>query len=218
MNMNRAYSVFEVKSVDEEQRTVRGIATTPTPDRVKDVVEPLGAKFADDLPLFKHHDSRLIVGRTAFGKPTSKGIPFEARLPKIAEAGTLRDRVDEAWQEVKYRLVTGVSIGFKPVMDKVEQLKNGGLRFLEYEILELSLVPVPMNAQAVITQFRDSDGGDEARRALLTAIKSADQAIRRAASGAPAGGRVVRLEPAGPAGIPGASGQQQRRKGVVYLN
>jgi uncharacterized protein len=215
--MDRAYSVIDIKSMDDEERVIRGIATTPTPDRVKDVIEPMGAKFGRDLPLFMHHDSRLIVGRAVFGKPSADGIPFEARLPRIAEAGSLRDRVDEAWQSVKYRLITGVSIGFKPVRDKIEQLKTGGLRFLESEILELSLVPIPMNSEAVITQFRSAEGGIEARIALLSSIKSADEAIRRAAFGVRS---VVRLDPAPAASgdsTPGDSGSQARRKGVVYL-
>lgn len=213
--MNRAYSLLEVKGIDEERRVIRGMATTPTPDRVNDIIEPLGAKFADDLPLFMHHDSRLVVGRTVFKRATSKGIPFEARLPIIKEAGALRDRVEEAWQSVVYKLITGVSIGFKPIADKIEQLKNGGLRFLECEILELSLVPVPMNAEAVITQYR-SGHGDDARDSLLNSIKSADSAIRLAAFGNRSGG-VVKLDP-GHRGLitPGVSGSE-RRKGVVYL-
>ena len=31
---NRAYSVLEIKSVDDDAREIRGIATTPAPDRV----------------------------------------------------------------------------------------------------------------------------------------------------------------------------------------
>jgi hypothetical protein len=46
---NRAYGSLTVKSVDEEQRTLTAIATTPTTDRMGDVVEPQGAEF--DLPL-----------------------------------------------------------------------------------------------------------------------------------------------------------------------
>lgn len=213
--MNRAYCVVDVKSMDEEKRLIRGWATTPTPDRALDVVEPMGVKSMPDIPLFLHHDSRLVVGRAILGKPTAKGVPFEASLPMVQEEGTLKQRIAEAWQSVKYRLITGVSIGFQP--EKVEQLKSGGLRFLECEVLELSLVPVPMQAEALITQFRSTDASAQARAALLTSIKSADQAIRRAASGARP---VVRLDPrpvetGTPS--PGASGTQ-RRKGVVYLN
>src|SRR5690606_23631006 len=42
---NRAYSVLEVKSVDEGRRVIRGIATTPTVDRVGDIIDPMGVKF-----------------------------------------------------------------------------------------------------------------------------------------------------------------------------
>jgi hypothetical protein len=40
--MNRAYSILTVKAVQEDQRIIRGTATTPEPDRVGDIVEPLG--------------------------------------------------------------------------------------------------------------------------------------------------------------------------------
>ena len=201
MKLERAYSLFSVKDFSEERRVLTGMATSPVPDRVGDVVEPMGAKYAADLPLFMHHDSRLVVGRVKFGKATKAGIPFEATLPKVTEPGTLKDRVDEAWGLVKYRLITGVSIGFRVLGDAYELIKEGGIRFLETEILELSLVPVPMQALATI----DS-------------VKSADQAIRRAASGARP---LLRLDSAPAAtGIPpGASGKQTaRRKGLLYLD
>lgn len=202
MKLERAYSLLEVKDFSEDRRVLTGLATSPVPDRVGDVVEPMGAKYASDLPLFLYHDSRLVVGRVKFGKATKAGIPFEATLPKVMEPGTLKDRVEEAWGLVKYRLITGVSIGFRVIGEAYERMKDGGIRFLETEILELSLVPVPMQALATIES-----------------IKSADQAIRRAASGARP---VVRLDHA-PAESgtqePGDSGQAKaRRKGVVYLN
>ena len=43
--MKLAYSLLEVKSVNDEEWKLEGIATTPTPDRVDDVVEPKGAQF-----------------------------------------------------------------------------------------------------------------------------------------------------------------------------
>ena len=155
--MKRAHSILEVKEFDDEQRVIRGMATTPTPDRVGDIVEPLGIKVAEDIPLFLYHDSTKTVGRAKFGRPTKAGIPFEARLPHVAESGALRDRVEEAWQLVKYRLVTGVSIGFRALDDAIEVLKGGGLRFLETEVMELSLVPIPANAEATITSIKSLD-------------------------------------------------------------
>lgn len=214
----RAYSVVDVKAMDDTKRTIEGMATTPTPDRVGDIVVPEGVRSMADIPLFMHHDSRLVVGRTVLGKATKKGVPFTATMPLVAEAGALRDRIEEAWQSVKYQLITGVSIGFKPVWDKVEKLKDGGMKFLECEVLELSLVPVPMQAEALITQFRSATSGDGARAALIQAVKSNHQAMRRAALGARP---VIRLDLApakpGTTNLPGASGAE-RRKGVIYLN
>jgi len=199
---NRAYSLLEQKQFNDEMRVITGIATTPTPDRVKDVVDPFGVEVANDIPLFMYHDSTQTVGRVKFGKPTAKGIPYEARLPKVLEDGCLKERVDEAWQMLKYGLITGVSIGFRVLENGYEIMKNGGIKYLRTEVLELSLVPVPMNAQATVAT-----------------IKAADQAIRRAALGSRP---VVRLDP--PPAVsgtsdPGASGTAQtRRSGVVYLN
>lgn len=150
----KAFSLIEVKELNDELRVIRGIATTPRVDRVGDVVEPLGVKVAADIPLMLHHDHKLVVGRAKFGTPTKAGIPFEATIPKVDEDGAVKSRVDEAWHSVKYRLITAVSIGFQAVSDKVERLADGGLRFLETEVYELSLVPVPAQPDAIIQQFK----------------------------------------------------------------
>lgn len=195
--LRRAYSVFEIKSADEETRTVAGIATTPSPDRMGDIVEPKGAQFSLPLPLLWQHDSRQPVGHVVEAKVSDAGIEVRAQLVKIDEPGRLKDRVDEAWQSLKTGLVRGLSIGFK----SLEAARIGDTwseRFLKWDWLELSLVTIPANAEATIT-----------------GIKSADSLIRRAASGAPEPLPVVRLAKSSP----GASGLQvPRRPGAVYLN
>src|SRR5262245_9307170 len=108
--LNRAYAVLNVKSVDDDQRYISGIATTPTVDRIGDIVEPLGIKFKNPTPLLHHHKSDQPVGTVKFGSPTKDGVIFEAWLPKIDEAGPLQDRVNTAWGELKHGLIRGVSI------------------------------------------------------------------------------------------------------------
>lgn len=98
--MNRAYSVLQVRSVDEDARIIRGIATSPTPDRMGDIVEPLGVSFKNPLPLLWQHRHDQPVGTVKFDTPTKDGITFEASLVQIDEPGKLKDRVDEAWQSV----------------------------------------------------------------------------------------------------------------------
>lgn len=180
--MDRAYSFLNVKSIDAETRTIRGIATTPAPDRVGDVVEPLGVSYAAELPLLLQHNHSLPVGYVKFDRPTKDGITFEARIPEIEEAGALKDRVDEAWQSVKYGVIRAVSIGFRTLDNAYEQMKGGGLRFLKTEILELSLVTVPANSQAVITAVKSIDQKHLAQESVVV-----DEVRERPAKGAKRG-------------------------------
>lgn len=197
---HRAYAQLEIKAIGDEdgKRVFRGIATTPTADRAGDVVEPKGADFKLPIPLLWQHDSRAPIGWVRSAKVTDKGIEVECEIHNETAPGKLKDRLDEAWQSMKAKLVGGLSIGFKP-LESNRIGETYSYRFVKWLWLELSAVTVPANGDCSIT-----------------AIKSADQAMRRAASGALP---VVRLDPA-PADtgkpLPGASGQQ-RRKGVVYL-
>jgi HK97 family phage major capsid protein/HK97 family phage prohead protease len=157
--VQRAYSVLHVKEITEDQDfyTVTGIATTPTVDRMRDIVDPLGATFAEEIPLLWQHSADKPVGTTRLGKPTKKGIPFSAKIPNVREAGVLRERIQEAIQSIKYRLVAAVSIGFNVLNKAYELLEDGGLRYLETEILELSLVTIPAQPDAVITGIKSID-------------------------------------------------------------
>ncbi len=184
--LHRAYSLLNVKEVVErtDDYLIRGIASTPTPDRMGDIVEPMGAKFALPMPLLWQHKPDKPVGRVMFAKPTKDGIPFEASIPNVKEPGTLKDRIDEAVQSIKYKLVAAVSIGFSAVDGAVEVLKGGGLRFMQWEWLELSLVTIPANAEATLRTVKSIDSEHLPR---------------------PAGSGVVHL-------LPGASGSIQPKK------
>jgi HK97 family phage major capsid protein/HK97 family phage prohead protease len=178
---DRAYSVLEIKAVSDDERLIEGIATTPSTDRMGDVIEPLGARFAAELPLLWQHDHASPVGHVKFGKPTAKGIPFTANIVKITEEGELKALVDKAWQSVKARLVRAVSIGFRPI--EYALMEGGGVRFLETEILELSLVTVPANSDCTITQIRSID---TQLRAASGSLQAVDERVSPGAPGNPA--------------------------------
>lgn len=181
--MNRAYSLLQIKAVDDDQRVITGIATTPTADRAGDIVDPQGAEFKLPLPLLWQHDSSQPIGHVTNARVTAKGIEITATIAKIDEAGTLKDRLDEAWQSIKSGLVQGLSIGFKEIESaRIDQTYS--YRFLKWMWLELSAVTIPANGEATIT-----------------AIKSIDTQ-QRAASGRTLK-RVVRLN------TPGASGKSK---------
>lgn len=156
--ITRAYSVLTVKSFDAEQRTIEGIASTPTVDRIGDVVEPMGAKFNLPIPLLWQHKSDQPVGHVMVAKATKDGISIRAKLAKIEESGELKNLVDKAWQAVKAGLVRGLSIGFQPEADGVELLESKtGFRFTKWSWLELSLVTIPANMEATITTVKSID-------------------------------------------------------------
>ena len=90
--MDRAYSILDIKSVKEDERIIKGIASTPSTDRMGDIVESEGAKFKLPMPLLWQHNSREPVGWVTAAKPTKNGIPFEARFAKIDEPGELSRR------------------------------------------------------------------------------------------------------------------------------
>jgi len=156
-NANRMYSILNVKKVDATLRKISGIATTPTTDRMGDIVEPKGVIFKNPMPLLWQHNHEQPVGEVRFGKATDDGIPFEAQVadPNDAESSNLRERLLEAWDSVKMGLVKAVSIGFVPL--EYNFMKEGGMRFEKSEVYELSLVTIPANAEATITTIRAFD-------------------------------------------------------------
>ena len=190
--LTRAYALLRVKAMDPERRTITGIATTPTPDRSGDIIEPLGVSFTNPLPLLLHHNSQKPVGTVTFHKPTKAGIDFVASLPVIDEPGALKDRVDEAWQSVKAGLIAGVSIGFRALEEAFLQ-DTMAFHYLKTEVLELSLVTIPANADATITAFKSFDLADQS--AQITTLKSLDLAASgRHLPGAPGALPIVRAD------------------------
>lgn len=149
----RAYALWTVKSVSEDAREITGIATTPSPDRVGDVVDPRGATFALPIPLLWQHDPMSPIGHVTHARTTGEGIEIRAKLATIAEPGVLRDRLDEAWQSIKSGLVRGLSIGFRPL--ETARIETG-VRFMRWEWLELSAVTVPANAECSIMAVKSA--------------------------------------------------------------
>src|SRR5215831_19714903 len=80
--MNRAYSLLSIKQANDETRTITGMATTPMPDRLEDVVEPDGAQFKLPIPLLWQHDSHQPIGQVTAAKITKAGIEIIAKIAK----------------------------------------------------------------------------------------------------------------------------------------
>lgn len=195
--MERAYALCEFKSVDDEQRIMTGIATTPSVDREGDIVESTGAAYKLPIPFLWQHDSTQPIGLVTAAKVAKTGITVTVQLAKTDEPGTLKNRLDEAWQTIKLGLVRGMSIGFMPTDS--EQIENSwGRRFLSWDWLELSAVTIPANMGASIQT-----------------LKSIDHRILRALPGAKQGPTSVELLQTVPAAV--GEAKAARERGYVQL-
>jgi HK97 family phage prohead protease len=155
--VERAYARLEIKAAagDDGLMTITGVATTPTPDRMGDIVVPTGAKFALPMPLLYQHNADMPIGTVDSLKVAKDGIDFVARIAKasvapfIAEARSLLDA----------GLIRAVSIGFRPLEMEPIDAKDpwGAARFLEWEMLELSVVTIPANRDATIETIKSLD-------------------------------------------------------------
>lgn len=150
--MKKAYSSIAItKSVtaDNGEITITGIASTPEPDRAKDIVDPAGAQFKLPMPFLWQHDHTDPIGLITSAKQTPAGIEIQATIKPITS------RIKAYAEMIKAGLVRGLSIGFRPL--KYKQLKSGGVHFLEFEWYELSAVTIPANAEASITNIKKFD-------------------------------------------------------------
>jgi HK97 family phage prohead protease len=194
MEIKRAYSLFEIKAADDEKRELTGIATTPSVDSYGDIVEPKGAEFTLPIPFLWQHNSSQPIGHVTKATVTKDGIEVVVKLVSTDEPGTLKDRLDEAWQSIKLKLVRGLSIGFSPIeYSRIEE--TYAYRYIKWAWRELSAVTIAAN--------------DGAQILTVKSIKHLDMQLL-AASGHTQK-RVVKLI------TPGVSGNPAPRRGAVQL-
>ncbi|WP_291986374.1 phage major capsid protein [Candidatus Accumulibacter sp. ACC007] len=149
--MNKAFTQLTIKSFDQTEGLLRGIATTPATDKVGDIVEPLGAQFSLPIPLHHEHDRKDVVGQVIEAVATAEGIEFTARVAK-----DLSDQIAEVWRRVSGGLIKYVSVGFRPIAS--ESIAGGtGTRFTQWAWDELSLTTIPANPHAAILATKSSN-------------------------------------------------------------
>jgi len=150
----RAWSTLEIKAVDRKSRTIQGIASTISTDRMGDVVEPKGATYSLPLPLLSQHRTDKPIGHVIAARPSSTQIEISAQVP----TGTGLAYVEESWSQIDSGLVRGLSIGFKPLEYEAIRDANGdrtgGVRFKKWQWLELSAVTIPANADSNISTVK----------------------------------------------------------------
>lgn len=124
------------------KRRIRGMASTNSVDRQGDIVDPAGGTWALPVALLWNHQHSVPVGWVRSIEVRGSGLWVEAEFAEgVGQA-------DEIWSMVDKGLVTSFSIGFRPI--KSEPIPGGGLRFILWELLEISAVVIPANPDAKI--------------------------------------------------------------------
>lgn len=132
------------------RRTFTGIATTGSVDRMGDVVEPRGGQWELPIPLLRSHDHDRPIGKIIELTATDEGIRVVCEVAKGTGAA------DQTWAEIKQGAMPSLSIGFRGLESEPRQ--GGGLRWKQWELLELSVVSVPANGDARIQRVSGAKG------------------------------------------------------------
>lgn len=142
---------IETKMIADDSGLISGLAWKfGSPDRIGDWIEPGAFKTAKmPIPLLFGHDMNDPIGTWDFAEERSDGLHLTGKLlvdevPRAREVSAL----------VKAGAVRGVSIGF---ITKAASPRTGGGRTIKsLELLEASLVTIPMHPQAKVTSAKSA--------------------------------------------------------------
>lgn len=160
---------IETKFAATDTGDIEGLAWPfGTPDRVGDVIEKGAFAGANlPLPMLFGHDGDDPVGAWSEAVEATDGLRLKGRLL----VGEVR-RADEVRALVKSGAVRGLSVGF--ITKKSAPRKGGGRVISELELLEVSLVSIPMHPDARVTSAKTAVRAIE----IAAAINRAARAIR----------------------------------------
>jgi HK97 family phage prohead protease len=150
--------------VDEARRVMRFVGSTGAVDRDGEVVDQDGWMLDNYLKnpqvLFAHQHDELPVARAESVEVTDKGLIFDVRFPTEVEAGASFAKSDSIYRLAKSGFLNTTSVSFYPV-EPPKAIKGGDGRttprriWPKNDLLELSLVPIPSNPEALATGFAD---------------------------------------------------------------
>ena len=151
---------LEVKETNKEKREVTVIGSVQQVDRDKDIVDIKTMNLqnfkSNPVVLWSHRSGDLPIAKalnvTKAGKNSQ--LKFKLQFAKKDEY----EFADTVYKLVKGGYINASSIGFKIDWEKSERnSERGGYDFKNTELLELSLVNVPANQGALITQRQYKD-------------------------------------------------------------
>ncbi len=138
-------------------------------DSHRTMFSPGSLVMPDNIPILWAHDPARPVGVVMTAKEDETGLFISAKLSVETRDGA------DAYQFLSDKAVTGLSIGFRRLADEAVP---GGRRITRADLKEISLVTVPSNETARITEVRAAPAAGAAQqqesRAMPDNIAPAD--------------------------------------------
>jgi len=158
------------------ERQIRVVVSTPTPDRVGDILEPGGCDLKSYLRnpvVLRDHDRTRPVGTASVEiKPNRVEALITFASPGVSECA------DETCALMKSGVLSAVSPGF--IIMESSPLKGGGLHIKKWQLLEISCCAVPANAEAIVTERSLNPDAEMRRREIeILRLKLSPDEIRR---------------------------------------
>ena len=162
------HKTFEIKAAEDG----RMIASTPDVDRDKDRVIATGARLDNFLKnpvlMYGHNyrDPWALIGKAADLQVDAGGINFQPELREPANDSDPMTVIRALWDQ---KLLRAASIGFNPT--KWMENEVGGRDFVEWELLEISIVPIPANQNALRLAAKAIDRGGSEESATIAPVQ-----------------------------------------------
>jgi HK97 family phage prohead protease len=159
------------RAADDDSRVVTFVFSDGTVDRMGDKINPYGWELGgfrkNPVCLWAHLSTEPPIGRVV--RTFVSGDRLMGNI-QFASAETY-PFADTIYRLVQEKFINAVSVGFMPILwdwaDGAD--RRGGIDFEKQELLEISVVPIPANVNALIEARTKSWGRGSARMAVRQA-------------------------------------------------
>lgn len=161
---NKSSLEIQTKANGGSVCVIKGYANVSVADRCNEVMPQncwnLENYMINPVILINHDQSDInsLVGKATLVEPRAEGLYFEAQIG--AEGEDLTDSQSTVVKLVRQGILKTLSVGFMPHDYEVDK-KTGVLTYKNAELLEISLVTVPMNQLSVLTSVKAFNGESE---------------------------------------------------------
>ena len=167
--MDKQIKYFTQKAKEVDDRTLEFIGSTEDIDRDNEVIKLSGWRLKNykknPVVLVNHNSFDLPVAKTTkvWADRDAKALKFRIKFPEA----DISPQGDTLYKLYKEGFMNATSVGFMPNRDKMVfgDLERGEpqITFKEQELLEISLVSIPANTDAMITQRKSFQDAIEAK-------------------------------------------------------